>query len=88
MRCVIADVAGEDGQIRVLGAGIVPSIGLRRGAVVDIADAADAIASAVEQAEQMSAQRVRSAIVSIGGAGITVKETRGVIAIDCRWYSE
>ncbi len=81
VRCVIADVAGDDGQIRVLGAGIVPSIGLRRGAVVDITDAADAIASAVEKAEQMSAQRVRSAIVSIGGAGITVKETRGVIAI-------
>lgn len=81
VRCAIADVAGDDGRVRVLGASFVPSMGVRRGAVVDIADAADAIASAVERAEQMSAQRVRSAIVSIGGAGITVKETRGVIAI-------
>lgn len=81
VRCVIADVAHEDGQVRVLGAGIVPSAGMRRGAVVDINDAADAIATAVERAEQMSGEKVRSAIVSIGGAGIIVKETQGVIAI-------
>lgn len=81
VRCVIADVSPEDQQIRVLGAGIVPANGMRRGAVVDINDAADAIAQAVERAEQMSGERVRSAIVSIGGAGITVKETQGVIAI-------
>lgn len=81
VRCVIADIAGDDGQLRILGAGIVPASGMRRGAVVDIADAADAIVAAVEQAEQMSAQRVKSAIVSIGGAGITVKDARGVIAI-------
>ncbi len=81
VRCVIADVASEDGQIRVLGVGIVPAEGMRRGAVVDIADAADAIAAAVEKAEQMSGERVKNAIVSIGGAGISVKETQGVIAI-------
>lgn len=81
VRCVIADVSPDDQQIRVLGAGIVPSSGMRRGAVVDINDAADAIARAVEKAEQMSGEHVRSAIVSIGGAGITVKETQGVIAI-------
>jgi cell division protein FtsA len=81
VRCVIADVSQDDGQIRVLGAGIVPSNGMRRGAVVDVNDAADAIAAAVEKAEQMSGEQVRSAIVSIGGTGITVKETQGVIAI-------
>jgi cell division protein FtsA len=74
-------VSQEDGQIRVLGAGIVPSNGMRRGAVIDVNDAADAIANAVERAEQMSGEQVRNAIVSIGGTGITVKETQGVIAI-------
>ncbi|MFA5985822.1 MAG: cell division protein FtsA [Parcubacteria group bacterium] len=81
VRCVVADVSQDDGQVRVLGAGIVPSAGMRRGAVVDINDAADAIASAVEKAEQMSGEKVRNAIVSIGGVGIIVKETQGVIAI-------
>lgn len=81
VRCVVADISHDDGQVRVLGAGIVPSAGMRRGAVVDINDAADAIALAVERAEQMSGEKVKNAIVSIGGAGITVKETQGVIAI-------
>ncbi len=81
VRCVIADVSLEDGQVRVLGAGIVPASGMRRGAVVDINDAADTISAAVERAEQMSGERVKNAIVSIGGAGIVVKETQGVIAI-------
>ena len=81
VRCVIADVSLDDGQVRVLGAGIVQANGMRRGAVVDINDAADAISAAVEKAEQMSGERVKNAIVSIGGAGIVVKETQGVIAI-------
>ena len=81
VRCVIADFTGDDQQIRVLGVGIVPAEGMRRGAVIDVGDAADSIAAAVEKAEQMSGERVRSAIVSIGGAGISVNETQGVIAI-------
>lgn len=81
VRCVIADVAQEDGQVRVLGVGIVSAEGMRRGSVIDINDAADSIAAAVDKAEQMSGERVKSAIVSIGGTGIAVKETQGVIAI-------
>jgi cell division protein FtsA len=81
VRCVVADIAQEDDQVRILGAGIVPAEGMRRGAVIDVADAADSIAAAVEKAEQMSGERVKSAIVSIGGTGITVNETQGVIAI-------
>ncbi|MEN8251961.1 MAG: cell division protein FtsA [Patescibacteria group bacterium] len=81
VRCVIADVAPEDGQVRILGVGISETNGVRRGAVVDVNDAADSIASAIEKAERMSDEKVKGAIVSIGGAGITVKETQGVVAI-------
>lgn len=81
VRCVIADVSDEDGQIRILGAGTVESAGMRRGAVVDIADAADVISAAVEKAEMMSMMQVKSAMVSIGGAGLTIESTKGVIAV-------
>ncbi len=81
VRCVIADTSGENEQIRVLGVGIVQSRGMRRGAVIDVNDAADSIAEAVEKAEQMSGENVKSAIVSIGGTGISITESRGVIAI-------
>ena len=81
VRCVVADASGEDGQVRILGVGIAESRGMRRGAVIDVNDAADSIAEAVEKAEQMSGESVKGAIVSIGGAGITVTESQGVIAI-------
>lgn len=81
VRCVIADVLHDDGQVRILGVGIVPANGMRRGSVIDVNDAADSIALAVEKAENMSGERVKNAIVSIGGVGIVVKETQGVIAI-------
>lgn len=81
VRCVIADVSDEDGQVRILGVGTVESAGMRRGAVVDIADAADAISAAVEKAEMMSDTQVKSAIVSIGGAGLTIESTKGVVAV-------
>lgn len=81
VRCVIADVSDENGQIRVLGVGSVESAGMRRGAVVDIADAAEVISAAVEKAEMMSSVQVKSAIVSIGGAGLTIESTKGVVAV-------
>ncbi len=81
VRCVVADVFEDGEQIRILGVGVAQSRGMRRGAVVDVNDAADSIAEAVEKAEQMSGESVKGAIVSIGGAGISVTESQGVIAI-------
>lgn len=81
VRCVVADISEEDGQVRILGVGTEESRGMRRGAVVDINDAADSVARAVEKAEQMSGENIKSAIVSVGGTGIGVKEAPGVIAI-------
>ena len=81
VRCVVADVSQDDGQVRILGVGTSPSDGMRHGAVVDVNDAANSIAQAVEKAEQMSGENIKNAIVSIGGTGISVKEAQGVIAI-------
>jgi len=81
VRCVVADVSQDDGQVRILGVGTAESDGMRHGAVVDINDAANSIAHAVEKAEQMSGESIKNAIVSIGGTGISVKEVQGVIAI-------
>jgi cell division protein FtsA len=81
VRCVVADISQDDGQVRILGVGTEESRGMRRGAVVDVDDAADSIARAVEQAEQMSGENIKNAIVSIGGTGICIKEAPGVIAI-------
>ena len=80
IRCVVAEI-GEDNVVRVLGVGNVHSDGLRRGAVADVALVSQAIAKAVDAAELMSGIQIKSAIVSIGGSGISAKEAKGVVAV-------
>ncbi len=80
IRCVIAE-RGEGDIIRILGVGNIPSEGLRRGAVVDVASVSQSITRAVDAAELMSGIQVKSAIVSIGGSGISIQETKGVVAV-------
>lgn len=80
IRCVVAEI-GENNVVRILGVGNVHSEGLRRGAVADVSLVSQAIIKAVEAAELMSGIQIKSAIVSIGGSGISAKETKGVVAV-------
>lgn len=81
VRCVIADISEENGKMRILGVGTAESNGVRRGVVVDIVDASESIIEAVEKAELMSSTQVSSAIVSIGGVGLNIESTKGVVAV-------
>ncbi len=80
IRCVVAEI-GENNVVRILGVGNVHSDGLRRGAVVDVAVVSQAISEAVDAAELMSGIQIKSAVVSIGGSGVSVQETKGVVAV-------
>lgn len=81
VRCIVASHDLENDSIRVLGVGAVVSEGLRRGAIVDVMDASNAIASAVEKAEETSGMKVTNAVVSIGGSGIKIQESKGVVVV-------
>lgn len=80
-RCVIAKRAQVDDAVHILGVGVVPSEGMRRGCVVDVADAANAIAAAANAAEEMSGESISDAVVSVSGTGISIENVRGVIAV-------
>lgn len=71
---------GDD--LKVLGLGIAPAAGIRRGIVVDIGDAAASIRRSVEEARR-SAQlpHVKSAWLGVGGSHISVSSSRGVVAV-------
>lgn len=71
----------EDGHINIIGLGQTPSLGIRKGMVVDIEATAKAIRSAVEKAEQMSGIEIESAFVSIGGPHIACSRNRAVVAV-------
>jgi cell division protein FtsA len=77
--CAAADL--ETTGRRVLGVGEAISRGVRKGAVVEIDRAAEAVAEAVDMAEQMAGVPIDSIVVGIAGGHITSQNSRGVIAV-------
>jgi cell division protein FtsA len=77
---LIAAVSPED-QLEIIGAGITPSRGMRRGVVVNVDEAVQAINSSVQKAEQQSGFKIMSAFVGISGAHITSTNSHGVVAV-------
>jgi len=70
---LIGEIAAED-QIEVIGVGVAPSRGLRKGIVVNADEAAESI-------EQQSGFKIVSAYVGIAGAHIQSVNSRGVVAV-------
>lgn len=80
---IVGDV-GEQGDTRILGLGVAPASGLSRGVIDNIQSARDAIAIAVEKAEQSCGMRILSAVVGISGNHIQSQNNRGIIAVPDR----
>ena len=78
--CVVGEVA-DDGQIAILGVGRRPSLGLRKGVVVNVETTVDAIQGAVEDAELMADCEIRSVLVGLAGGQIKSFNSHGIIAI-------
>lgn len=79
--CTLVGEVDDEGLLRIVGVGITPSRGLRKGVVVNVRQAAEAIATSVEKAERLSGYEIERAYVSIAGAHISSTNSRGVVAI-------
>jgi cell division protein FtsA len=79
----VCAIVGEvrDGQLQVIGLGIEPARGMRKGMVVDVNDASIAIARAVEKAEQSSGYELTQALVSMAGEHLKSSNSAGVVTI-------
>jgi cell division protein FtsA len=79
----ICAVVGEvsDNDINVVGIGTHPSIGLRKGVVVNIESTVESIQKAVEEAELMAGCEISSVFAGVAGGHITGFNSRGVVAI-------
>ncbi|MBT3321919.1 MAG: cell division protein FtsA [Anaerolineae bacterium] len=69
------------GALHILGVGIEPSNGIKKGVIVDLEAASRAIIRSVERAEQSSGIEIASALVSIAGAHVSSINSRGVVSI-------
>ncbi|MGD0005238.1 MAG: cell division protein FtsA [Anaerolineaceae bacterium] len=80
---LVARVEGER-NLRILGVGIEPSQGIRKGTIVDLASATQSIARSVEKAQRSSGLEITSALVSLAGSHISSVNSRGVVGISGR----
>ena len=77
---VIASVE-DNAEPSVIGVASYPSRGLKKGIIVNIEEAINAVASSLEAAERMAGLTVSSVYVSINGKHITSTNNRGVVAV-------
>ncbi|MDR0557397.1 MAG: cell division protein FtsA [Treponema sp.] len=82
--CAMIGEPNERGQVEIIGVGICPSNGLRKGVVVNIEATVQSIRTAVEAAEVMSGHEVRLCWPGIGGNHIEGINSRGVVGVTGR----
>jgi cell division protein FtsA len=71
----------EEQGIRIMGVGVEPSEGIKKGVIVDLAAASQAITRSVRKAEQTSSVEITAAVVSLAGAHVASINSRGVSAV-------
>lgn len=79
--CALIAEVSDDDHLEVIGTGIVPSRGLKKGVVVSPEEVIESIVSAVNKAEQQSGFKIVSAFVGISGAHISTQSSQGVVAV-------
>jgi cell division protein FtsA len=70
------------GDVNIVGVGVGPSTGMRKGIVVDIDGTVKSIQSAVDSARRMSGLDIRSVFLGVGGSHITSLRNKGVVAVN------
>jgi cell division protein FtsA len=84
--CVVGEVVGN--SMNIIGVGTAPSVGLKKGVVVNIESTVASIKAAVKMAEEMSGCRLQSVYVGIAGNHIKGFNSPGILAINGREITE
>lgn len=73
----------EEGAAKpsIIGVGVSPTSGMRKGVVVDIEETVSSITAAVDEAERISGVPIDRATISIDGAHVSSQNSKGVIAV-------
>lgn len=77
---LVAEVDDED-QLQIVGVGVVPARGLRKGVIINVKDAMDAVAESIDIAERISGYQIERAYLGASGGHIASMNSRGVVAI-------
>lgn len=79
--CTLVGRVEDAKSIRILGVGIEPSEGIRKGIIVDLSAASKAIKRSVEKAESTSGLEITTGLVSLAGAHVSSVNSRGASGV-------
>ena len=82
--CAVVGEVRPDGMVDIIGMGSHPSIGLRKGMVINIENTVNSIKEAIEEAETMAGCEISSVYAGIAGGHIKGFNSHGVIALKNR----
>ncbi|MDH3977716.1 MAG: cell division protein FtsA [Gammaproteobacteria bacterium] len=74
----------DDNELEVIGFGIHPSRGLKKGVVVNIESTVNSIQRAIEEAELMAGCEINSVFTGIAGSHVRSLNSHGIVAIKDR----
>lgn len=81
IRTVVGILEENSPVPNIIGVGIAPSTGMRKGAVIDVEETINSISSSLEDAERMAGEPINHVFLGIGGNNIESINSRGVIAV-------
>ncbi|MCM3739130.1 cell division protein FtsA [Oceanobacillus luteolus] len=79
IKVIIGEVL--DDSLNIIGVGTAKSLGMKKGAIVDIDQTVQSIRSAIEQAERMVGMQINRVVVGINGNHIWLQPCHGVVAV-------
>ncbi len=81
IRTVIALLEEEKRMPNIIGVGVAPSTGMRKGNIIDVDEAISNISASLEDAERMSGAPIHHVFVGMSGHHVESFDSKGVIAI-------
>jgi len=79
--CVLVGEVNDRGQLEIIGKGTAPMKGTRRGNIINLDQAIDAVKKAVDEAEVMAGLQIESVFVGVSGDHIRSINSRGVVSV-------
>lgn len=78
---VVGMDASETNELKIIGFNTTVAKGIRKGLVVDIKEATEAVEDSVEKAERMAGHKINKAFVAVGGPHISSLNSHGIVAV-------
>lgn len=79
--CVVGLAQADSATPSIIGLGVAPLSGVRRGVVNDVEETVSAITAALEEAERMSGVAIERATINVDGVQVQSLNSKGVVAV-------